>query len=187
MRDQGNGAEAALSSSEMIACPSCGRTIERVPVCYYCCASTEPSRRITERRLILCAVAVLFIGVVTLGLSALSETEVTPIAQLDNMPSFQTYRIQGRVTDTRTRKTPYPDVVHFTFTVRDSSSPLSSKNSIKVKVEGPVYSELKRKGLLPRKGDRVDLVASLYAGKGWRLMGLNASTMIRILERGRGP
>ena len=51
------------ASDGLTPCPSCGRPLETVPVCYYCCAILDPKRRVTEGRLMLCASVILAVGI----------------------------------------------------------------------------------------------------------------------------
>jgi predicted nucleic acid-binding Zn ribbon protein len=164
-------------------CPSCGKPIEPVQVCYYCCAAIEPWRRITEKRLVQWTLGVALLGVALLVWAAFTATPVTPVSELATDGAFLHYRIQGEVVRSSVVKTPYADADIYNFWIDDRSATKADDSMIKLKIEGPVYADLKEAGKVPAKGDRIDVEGTLYAGEGFRLLSLNTAAMLHILNK----
>jgi hypothetical protein len=180
VRDVVQGSPAATGLSP---CPSCGKPIESVPFCYYCCAATAAERRVSERKLALVAAGTLLLGVLLLALAAGRETPVTPVSDLSPTGAFLHYRVQGTVSKAYLTGTPYPDSDVYQFWVSDASVDDREVLPLKVKVEGPIYLDLVAAGDVPRQGDVVDVEGTLYAGPEFRILNVNVAPMVRLLER----
>ena len=164
-------------------CPSCGKPIEAVEVCYYCCSATEPGRRITEKKLALWAVAVALLGIALLVWSGFAETPVTPIADLAKGGAFLNFRVIGMVQRESVIKTPYPEADIYSYWLEDGSGSNEKTSTIKLKVEGAVYKRLKEDGNLPQVGQTIDVLGTLYAGDGFRVLSLNSPQMLSIVGK----
>jgi len=175
------GAVPPAAGASGISCPSCGRGIEAVPVCPFCCTATDPTRRVTEKSLVVWAGLVALLGIGLLVWSALVQTPVTPVAKLEHKGAFLHYRIQGQVTRTSYFKARYRDADVFSFWVTDGSrdETTGQTGTVKVKVDGPVYKILQDQQRVPREGDGVDAEGTLYAGEGFRILSLNTPDMLR--------
>lgn len=174
-----SNSQSVSQADKMVPCPSCGMFIEPVEICYYCCTATSPKRRIKETTLILWSLLVLGVGVVVLVLASFSETPVTPIAALSQGGAFNHFRVKGEVTRTFFSDTPYDESDLFSFWVADDSVK-GKVAELKVKVDGPVYLTLQAKSMVPKKGMKVDVEGTLYAGDGFRLLSLNTDSMLRL-------
>jgi hypothetical protein len=157
--------------------------IDPVKECYYCCASTDPDKRVTELRLALWTLPLVLIGIVLLVLAGRSETPVTAIADFTMAHKSGQQRVIGEVVRVKPFRTPYPasDVLSV-FVADDSVDP--KKGSLKVKVVGEQIDELRKAGRYPRKGDKIDVEGTFYIGPGFKTLNLNSSGMLRIVERG---
>jgi hypothetical protein len=161
-------------------CPSCGKEVGNAPVCLYCCAATDPGRRVTEKRLMLWAAGVAVLGLALLAWAARVETPVTPISSLAAEGAFLHFRVKGEVIRSSEFKAPYEDASVYNFWIDDRSSDKAHESVLKLKVEGPVYADLKEAGKLPGRGDIIDVEGTLYAGEGFRLLSLNTAAMLKI-------
>ncbi len=161
-------------------CPSCGKEPGGLVVCQYCCAAIEPHRRITEKKLASVAIGVAVLGVLLLVWAASVETPITPINELAKEGAFLHYRVKGEVIRSSEFKTPYEKSNIHNFWIDDGSSDKSDEAVLKLKVEGPVYADLKKAGKVPERGDIIDVEGTLYAGEGFRLLSLNTAAMLNL-------
>lgn len=171
-------------STDPRLCPSCGKVPGTPVVCQYCCAAIEPHRRITEKKLAMVAVGVSLIGVALLVWASMVETPITPIKELASEGAFLHYRVKGEVIRFSEFKTPYENSNIFNFWIDDGSSDKSDEAVLKLKVEGPVYADLKEAGKVPQRGDIIDVEGTLYAGEGFRLLSLNTAAMLKLEKKG---
>jgi hypothetical protein len=170
-------------SSNPKLCPSCGKEPGGPVVCQYCCAAIEPSRRITEKKLAMMAVGISIIGVVLLVWASRVETPITPIKELASEGSFLHFRVKGEVIRFSEFKTPYENANIHNFWIDDGSSDKADESVLKLKVEGPVYADLKERGKVPARGDTIDVEGTLYAGDGFRLLSLNTAAMLKLEKK----
>lgn len=170
-------------TSNPILCPSCGEDPGGPVVCQFCCAATSPQRRVTEKQMVLVAAGVAVLGIVLLAWASTVATPVTPIKELATEGAFMHFRVKGEVIRSGMFKTPYANADTYNFWIDDRSSDKSGESVLKLKVDGPVYADLKEAGKVPERGDTIDVEGTLYAGEGFRLLSLNTAAMLKLEKK----
>ena len=131
----------------------------------------------------LWAVAVALLGVALLVWSGFVETPVTPIADLAKEGAFLNFRVIGMVQRESVIETPYPDADIYSYWLEDGSGSNEKTSTIKLKVEGAVYKRLKESGKVPQVGQTIDVLGTLYAGDGFRVLSINSPQMLTVVGK----
>jgi len=113
------------------------------------------------------------------------KPQYVPIAELDETKNFQHIRVLGKVGYVNEFKDKYNKRSTIQFDVIDQKNGEGDnyEGKIKVKAEGEVAKDLKDKGIIPSKGDVVDLSGALYAGKGYRILSLGSAELLKFIEK----
>jgi hypothetical protein len=158
-------------------CPSCERFIGPASVCPYCDADAppDPALRVLRYASVLLGVA----GLLFLYLMATrADHPVIQVGKITPMMNFAYVRVVGEV-----EREPYVSTregwrEYLHFWVRDGSGRL------KVVAYGRLAQRLLADGLLPGRGDRVDVAGSLdVPARGTSRLRLQAAEQLRIEAR----
>jgi hypothetical protein len=179
-------AEEAVDLNIPEKCPSCGRAnTERRKRCACCCALTPPRERITVRAMNLSTIVLFIAALVYFVIAVNLSPQYTPVSGLDESMNFQHVRILAKVRYISEFKDKYQKRSTIQLELEDSKSGGGDdyEGRIKLKAEGEVARELKEKGLMPARGDVVDVSATLFAGKGYRTLSLGTAELLKVVDR----
>lgn len=139
-------------------------------------------------------ISLITIGVfVLLGLAAVHfvaamnyAPRYTPIPELLSEMNFEKVRVLGRVGNVSVTRGPYNShQVRIELEAQDSLRAHPALRKITARLEGEAADDfLKLKDPI-RKGDLVEVAASLYAGEGYRHLSVSGPKFIQVKERGR--
>lgn len=167
-------------------CPSCGRANpERMKRCAYCCTLTAPRERITIRAMNMSTIVLFIAAAIYFMIAANLSPQYTPIAALDEKMNFQHVRVLAKVRYMNEFKDKYAKRSTIQLELEDAKFGGGDdyEGRIKLKAEGEVARELKEKGLIPARGDVIDVSASLFAGKGYRTLSLGTAELLKVVDR----
>lgn len=167
-------------------CPSCGReNTVRSKRCAYCCTLTPPRERITLRAMNLSTVVLFIAALVYFVIAATLSPQYAPVSSLNESMNFQHVRILAKVRYISEFKDKYQKRSTIQLELEDSKSGGGDdyEGRIKLKAEGEVARELKEKGLMPARGDVVDVSATLFAGKGYRTLSLGTAELLKVVDK----
>jgi hypothetical protein len=174
-----------MQETEVKPCPSCGKpNPPQAQVCRFCAASMQ------ER---------LHIGLVTMGVFVLLGLAVvhfaaaitytpryTPIPELLSEMNFEKVRVLGRVGEISVVRGPYNShQVRIELEAQDSPRAHPALRKITARLEGEAANDFVKLKEPIRKGDMVEVAASLFAGEGYRHLSVSSPQFIFIKERGR--
>jgi hypothetical protein len=160
-------------------CPSCERFIGPVDVCPYCDADSAkpPVMRILRwLALVLAPVGLgfLYLAATSKELPAVKISEITP------MMNFAQVQVVGTVQNNVYIGEKNGTVDYISFPINDGSGEL------RVVANGAVAKSLKDKGLLPIKGDSVDVTGGLdVTADGKFKLRLGSTEKLKIVKDGR--
>ncbi len=179
-------ADAASVADIADKCPSCGRANpERKKRCAYCCTLTSPRERITVRAMNLSTIILFAAAIVYFAIAVNLKPQYTPISALGESMNFQHVRVLAKVRYLSEFKDKYEKRVTIQLDLEDSKDGGGDdyEGRIKLKAEGEVARELKEKGLLPARGDIIDVSATLFAGKGYRTLSLGTAELLKVVDK----
>ncbi|MEZ7891671.1 MAG: hypothetical protein QMC67_07975 [Candidatus Wallbacteria bacterium] len=168
-------------------CPSCGRKIDGRPRCPYCCTLTEQKWRISLFHINLTTLVLFAAAIVYCVIAGTLKPHYTDIVGLNESKNFERVRVLGKVNYVSQIKDRYEKRTIVQVEIGDLKNGDSDdyNTKIKVKAEGEVAADLIKKQLIPDKGDIVDVSASLYAGKGYRVLSLGSADFLRVVTKGQ--
>lgn len=186
MQDNLSATKTAASATAPAICPSCGRpNPENKKRCSYCCTLTSQDERISLRAMNLSTIILFIAAFIYFAIAVNLKPQYVPIAELDETKNFQHIRVLGKVGYVNEFKDKYNKRSTIQFDVIDQKNGEGDnyEGKIKVKAEGEVAKDLKDKGIIPSKGDVVDLSGALYAGKGYRILSLGSAELLKFIEK----
>jgi hypothetical protein len=153
-------------------------------VCRFCAASTQD--RIHIGLMTMGVFVLLGLAAVHFGAAMMYTPRYTPIPELLSEMNFEKVRVLGRVGEISVTRGPYNShQVRIELEAQDSPRALPALRKITARLEGEAASDfLKLKDPI-RKGDLVEVAASVFAGEGYRHLSVSSPKFIQIKERGR--
>jgi hypothetical protein len=167
-------------------CPSCGK--ENPPdsgICHFCGASA--TERIPLRIVTVGVALLLIIAAVHFYQASTYQPDYVAISALTPEMNFERVRVKGRVTNVQIIRGAYDhSQVRIEILDEGKPSPFASQNQISARLEGEPANDFLTKPDYVKRGDLVDVAASLYAGEGYRHLSVSSMQFIRVLEKGDG-
>jgi cytochrome c-type biogenesis protein CcmE len=137
-------------------CPDCGRYAGPVSKCPYCAGVTDVAG--IRRKMKVATVTLVVAGLAFLYLMAVNrDIDVVAINTITPMMNYAPVRVAGKVVRTPYISKAAGKVTYFSFLVDDGSG------SLRVSARGTVAAEIVDSGILPHKGDKVDVSGRLSA------------------------
>ncbi len=172
-----------MQETENQLCPSCGRSNPPgVKYCRFCAASM--SERIHTSLITMGVFALLVLAVIHLGAAMIYTPRYTPIPKLLSEMNFEKVRVLGRVTNVSVTKAAY-NSRQVRIELEDPDSPFVNTDLRKItaRLEGEAAADFVNQKHTIRKGDLVEVAASLFAGEGYRHLSVSSPKFIDVKER----
>ena len=158
-------------------CPSCGRFVGTATRCPYC--QTETQKRLSIRIFKIISVLLSTIGLLMLLYYARNvKTPEVLIKDLGPLSNFAHVRIIGTVNQSYGIN----QWGSLSFSVKQGDG--DDSQVVRVAAYSKTAKEIEAKGLVPRKGDKVEFEGQVRVQKESLSMLINASEHIKILKRG---
>lgn len=171
------------SSSVDPLCPSCGRQFGERKRCIYCAATREG--RVDVGRIQLTALPLLLASVFCFYQAMFAAPAYRPIPSLGEKDNFSRVRVRGEVHSVRVFTDKYERGTSVVLGLRaldeGAAGSASKDTEIRLKADGKIGHELKMEGRVPTIGDILDASASVFAGKGYRLLSLNSAHNLKVV------
>ena len=174
-----------MSVSEPVdpRCPSCGRQFGERIRCVYCAATREGRKEVS--RIQLYALPLLVASIYFFYQAMYVAPTYRAITSLGEKDNFRRVRVRGEVLSVRVFTDKYErgtSVVLGLSALGEKASGSAPKNAeIRLKADGRIGHELKPGGRVPSVGDILDVSASLFAGRGYRLLSLNSARNLKVV------
>ncbi len=172
--------------NERIACPSCGKpNAADAKACRYCAAVIGDRLPLA---ILWWGIAALFLVAAVHFTSALTHRpRRVEIQDLTPARNFQRVRVAGRITDISTTRRSYGEsLVRIELAAADAGEYAAPDRRITVRLEGEAARDFALLENPPRRGDAVEVAASLVAGDDFRHLSVSSPQFIRVTERGGG-
>lgn len=164
-------------------CPSCGRNFGPRARCVYCAATREG--RVEVGRIQRYAYPLLLAAVFCFYQAMFATPTYRDIATLGEKDNFRRVRVRGEVRSVRvfTDKYQRGTSVVLSLAALDEGEQGSKPGGaeIRLKADGRIGHELKTEGRVPSIGEILDVSASVFAGKGYRLLSLNSARNLKVV------
>jgi hypothetical protein len=174
-----------MQETEIKQCPSCGKpNPPEVRVCRFCTALMN--NRLHLGIMTVGVFVLLGLAAVHFGAAMMYTPRYTPIPELLSEMNFEKVRVLGRVGDISVTRGAYNShQIRIELEAQDSPRAHPSLRKITARLEGEAASDfLKLKDPI-RKGDLVEVAASVFAGEGYRHLSVSSPQFIQVKERGR--
>jgi len=174
-----------MQETEVKHCPSCGKTNPpEVHVCRFCAASMN--NRLNLGIMTIGVFVLLGLAVVHFGAAIMYTPRYTPIPELLSEMNFEKVRVLGRVGEISVTRGPYNShQIRIELEAQDSPRAHPALRKITVRLEGEAASDFLKLKEPIRKGDLVEVAASVFAGEGYRHLSVSSPQFIQVKERGR--
>ncbi len=150
--------------------------------CRFCTASM--AERIHTRLIAMGVLVLLILAAIHLGAAMTYTPRYTPIPQLLSEMNFAKVRVLGRVTHVSVTKAAYNSrQVRIELEDPDSPSVNTDLRKITARLEGEAAADFVNQKHTIRKGDLVEVAASLFAGAGYRHLSVSSPKFIVVKER----
>ena len=176
-----------MPETDIKSCPSCGKpNPSRARVCRFCTASTQ--ERLHVGLITMGVFVLLGLAAVHLVAAMAYTPRYTPIPELLSEMNFEKVRVLGRVGEISVTRGPYDShQVRIELEDEESLRAHPALRKITARLDGEAANDfLKLKDPI-RKGDLVEVAASVFAGEGYRHLSVSSPQFIRVKERGRRP
>ncbi len=173
-----------MADIKAIPCPSCGKPIPAdAPACRFCSASTV--HRLPLWILTAGIVVLLVLSAIHFFEAMTYQPQLTKISNITSALNFKRVRVLGRISNLSIMRGAYSNYSVRIELKADDATPGTpfELSSIPVRLEGEGADDFIRLDKPIRRGDLVEVAASVNAGAGYRQLSVSSPSFIKVKER----